>query len=224
MYGHRSYKLCDGGTVMQQFNQNTQTIMNTNPNLMGNTNRGAHELMDTHAVFSGFTGAFNEYLMCEQHISDQELMDILGRQRTFMTNEYNILVEAFKTGQEPTHKTSVYNMNQSNNVQYGLTPSQPTKPNQEVSQIGDKCVSGIMMSCNKSLASSMTMAATECPNPVVRRVLADSVPNHIEMAYELFLYQNKKGFYQVAQFSPEDTMQMINSYAPIPTNPNNMMQ
>lgn len=196
--------------------------MQGNTNFTGQMNHSAHEIMDTHAVLSGFTSAFNEYLMCEQHIQDPELMDILQHQRNFMTNEYNILVEAFKTGQEPSQQTTVYNMDQSNEVKYGLSPSQPTKPNQEISQIGDKCVSSIMMTCCKNMASAMTMAATECTNPVVRRVLADSVPNHIEMAYEIFLYQNKKGFYQVPQFSPQDTAQLLNSYAPM--TPNNMMQ
>ncbi len=59
------------------------------------------------------------------------------------------------------------------------------------------------------------MAAAECTNPVVRRVLADSIPNHIEMAYELFLYQNKKGYYQVAQFSEQDMVKMLTAYAPL---------
>lgn len=217
LWGYKNLQQFYGnGQQQQPMNQMMQT------GFTGQMNHGAHEILDTHQVLSGFTGAFNEYLMCEQHIKDPELMDILQRQRQFMTNEYNILVESFKTGQEPSQKTSTYLMDQSNEVKYGLSPSQPTKPNQELSQIGDKCTSGIMMSCMKSLASCMTMAAAECTNPVVRRVLADSIPNHIEMAYELFLYQNKKGYYQVPQFSQQDMQQMLNSFAPAPEMPNQM--
>lgn len=203
--------------MQQQFNQNEQQSIGQM------NNHGAHEVMATHEVLHGLVGAFNEYLMCEEHIKDQELKDILQRQRQFMTEEYNILLESFKTGQEPTKQTSVYKMNQSNEVQFGLTGSKPTKPNQQASQIGDKCVSGVMMSCMKSLSSCMTMAATECNNPVVRRVIADSVPNHIEMAYELFLYQNKKGYYQVPQFNGQDMQHMLNAFEPA-TGQGNMLQ
>jgi spore coat protein CotF len=69
------------------------------------------------------------------------------------------------------------------------------------------------------------MAALETTNPVVRRVLADSVPNCIEMAYELSSYQNKNHYYQVPQLSQQDMNQMQNAFAPaqgMPQNMNNM--
>lgn len=71
------------------------------------------------------------------------------------------------------------------------------------------------------------MAALETTNPVVRRVLADSVPNCIEMAYELSIYQNKHHYYQVPQLAQQDMQQILNAYAPagqpgMP--PNNPMQ
>ena len=58
-----------------------------------------------------------------------------------------------------------------------------------------------------------TMAATETCNPVVRRVFADSVPNCIEMAYELAIYQNKHHYYQVPQLAAQDMQQLLNSFA-----------
>jgi spore coat protein CotF len=59
-----------------------------------------------------------------------------------------------------------------------------------------------------------TMAALETTNAVVRRVLADSVPNFIEMAYEISLYQNKHHYYQVPQLAQQDMQQMANAFAP----------
>ena len=69
-----------------------------------------------------------------------------------------------------------------------------------------------------------TMAALETTNAVVRRVLADSVPNCIEMAYEISLYQNKHHYYQVPQLAQQDMQQMVNSFEPAqgkPQMPNN---
>ncbi len=202
--------------MQQQHNHFQQNMnhMGTSMAASFSKNHSAHELLDTHALLSGIVSTLNEYLMCEQYIKDPELKNILQRQRQFITDQYNITVESLKTGQDPSHPTGTYEMKISNEVQYGLTPSQPTTPNQDLSQLGDKCLSGIMMSCMKSLAGTMTIAASECTNPVVRRILQDSIPNYLEMAYELFLYQNHKGFYQVPQFSDQDMQIMQNSFAP----------
>ena len=84
----------------------------------------------------------------------------------------------------------------------GLKPSQPKKPMQNANEINDEIISGMMLGLHKGSASGKAMAACETTNPVVRRVLADSVPNCIEMAYELSIYQNQHHYYQVPQYQP----------------------
>lgn len=71
-----------------------------------------------------------------------------------------------------------------------------------------------------------TVAATETCNPVVRRVLADSVPNCIEMAYELAIYQNKHHYYQMPQLAQPDMQQLLNSFSTVgqPAMPNHTVQ
>jgi spore coat protein CotF len=187
----------------------------TQPNLTPqNFNHGGHEIFDVHEALSGIINALDQYMMFRQYIKCQELLSILDRQYQFMSDQYNITVEAFTTGLEPSHPTRTYHMEQSNEVRYGLSPSQPKKPCQSVAEINEQRISAAMMGLMKTIASALTMAALEATNPVVRRVLADSVPNYIEMAYELFLYQNKRQFYQVPQLSQADMQQMLTSFAP----------
>jgi spore coat protein CotF len=185
-------------------------------------NHGGHEVFDVHEVLSGAIGTLNTYTLLRQHVQDQELLDILDRQYQFIQDEYNISLECFKTGQDPSKPTQSYKMNQGNDFIYGLTPTQPKKPLQSVSEITDECISGLMLSAVKSAASMKAMAALEITNPVVRRVFADSVPNCIEMAYEISIYQNKHHYYQVPQLAQQDMQQMMNSYAPAQGNNNNM--
>jgi spore coat protein CotF len=177
-------------------------------------NHGGHEVFDVHEVLSGAIGTMNQYMLLSQNVKDQELLDILQRQYQFMQEEYNITVECFKTGQDPSKPTQSYKMNQDNDFIYGLQPSQPKKPIQSAAEINDESISGLMLGCVKSDASMKTMAALESTNPVVRRVLADSVPNCIEMAYELSIYQNKHHYYQVPQLPQQDMIQLLNAYAP----------
>lgn len=197
--------------------QNQQEQMHQNMhtgNVPPQMNHGGHEVFDMHEVLSGTIGTLNSYMLLRQHIKDPELLNILDRQYQFIQDEYNITVECFKTGQNPSHPTQSYKMNQGNDFVYGLKPSQPKKPWQSVSEISDEFISSCMLASCKTGASSKTMAACEVTNPVVRRVLADSVPNCIEMAYELSIYQNKHHYYQVPQLAQQDMTQLLNAFAP----------
>lgn len=199
-------------------NQMQNEQMNTNA-VPPQMNHGGHEMFDVHEVLSGAINTMNTYTMLNEHIKDPELRDILERQKAFMQDEYNITLECFKTGQDPAKPTQSYKMKQDNNFTYGLKASQPKKPMQASTEINDETISNGMLSAVKSNVPAKAGAALEVTNPVVRRVLADSVPNCIEMAYEISLYQNKHGYYQVPQLTPQDMMQMQEGYAPTTVQP-----
>ncbi|GGD00823.1 spore coat protein F-like protein YhcQ [Thalassobacillus devorans] len=208
-------------------NQNPMNQPQTNgtqqvsANMAPNMSHGGHELFDAHEVIGGVIGMLNQYKMYEQNVQDPELKDILTRQANFTTELYNIMTESFKTGQKPSQSTHVYNMTQDNDVVYGMQPGQPKKPAQNPSELTDAEYSSFMLGQVKGLASTMAMTALEMTNPVIRRVVADSVPNMVEMSYELFLYQNKHGYYQVPQLAQQDMNQMLQSYSPAPQQPLN---
>ncbi|SDJ49988.1 spore coat protein [Salimicrobium halophilum] len=173
---------------------------------------GGHEVFDAHEVLSGVIGILDHYKLYEQHVQDPELKTMINRQSSFLLTTYNTMVETFHTGKRPSTPTLVYNMTQENNVSLGMTPGQPKTPAQSVQELNDENISGFMLGQTKGIASSLTMAALEVTNPVLRRVFADSVPNIIEMGYEIFLYQNKHNYYQVAQLTHEDMNAMVHSY------------
>ncbi len=199
---------------MMNNQQQTQNLTGTSQ-MPAQISHGGHELFDAHEAISGLVGGMEQYMIYEQYVQDPQLKTMMQQHKAFLTQTYNTLVETLKTGNEPSVKTQTYNMATGNDVLYGMTPSQPKKPAQSVSEINDECVSGFMMGCLKSSASAFTMAALETTNPVLRRVFADSIPNIIEMAYEVFLYQNKHQYYQVPQLKPEDMQNYINSFAPV---------
>lgn len=179
------------------------------------TSHGGHELFDAHEAISTLVSGLEQYMLYEQHTQDPQLQDISQRQQTFLKQLYNTLVETLSTGQDPSVKTQTYHMDQSNDVVYGMQPTQPTTPSQSVQEIDDQCVSSYMLEALKSTASAFTMTALEATNPVLRRVFSDSIPNIIEMAYEVFLYQNKHQYYQVPQLQQQDMQELANSFAPI---------
>ncbi|WP_204524867.1 spore coat protein [Priestia abyssalis] len=199
----------------QQPMNNGQTHMNMHTGQVPqHMNHGGHEVFDVHELLAGTINTLDQYMMFRQYVQDPELLDILDRQYQFIQTEYNTMVETFKTGQDPTVPTQSYKMNQSNDFVYGLKPSQPKKPNQSLADIKDQGISGHMLGLVKAGAGLKAMTACEMTNPVMRRVVADSIPNCIEMAYEISLYQNKHHYYQVPQLAEQDMQQMLNAYAP----------
>ncbi|MFG6148606.1 spore coat protein [Halobacillus sp. B23F22_1] len=195
-----------------------QQLPNNNPqsssNIPASMSHGGHELFDAHEVIASVISLLDQYQLYDQHMQDEELKQIASRQSSFLTELYNIMVECLQTGAKPSQSTHVYKMEQNNDVTYGMKPTKPKKPNQSINDLSDQGLSAYMLGQTKGLASLMAMTALEMTNPVLRRVIADSVPNLIEMSYEVFLYQNKHGYYQVPQLAPQDIAQMTNSYAP----------
>ncbi|WP_407644199.1 spore coat protein [Falsibacillus albus] len=209
--------------MQNRFNPNNQ-MGSTNPTsqssqLPPQMNHGGHEVFDLHEVIAGMINVLDQYMMFRLFVKDPELLQILDHQYQFILDQYNITCECFTSGKDPSHPTQSYSMGQSHNVTYGIKPTQPKKPNQSIMEIQDKGISGHMLGLIKSTASLLTMTSVEVTNPVVRRVLADNVPNFIEMAYEIFLYQNKHQYYQVPQLTQQDMMQMTNSYVPFTGRP-----
>ncbi|MGJ9459531.1 spore coat protein [Oceanobacillus sp. CF4.6] len=194
--------------------QQSQNLQGTSQ-MSAMESHGGHEMFDAHEAISGLIGSMEQSLLYEQHIQDPELKTMLQKHKTYMSQTYNTIIETLKTGQEPSVKTQTYNMAQSNDVIYGMKPTQPKSPAQSATELNDQCISSFMMGNLKSCTSAFTMTALEATNPVLRRVFADSVPHIIEMAYEVFLYQNKHQYYQVPQLKPEDMQTYMNSFSPV---------
>ncbi len=201
--------------TQNSMNQNGQTHVNMHTGAVPpKMNHGGHELFDLHEVIGATIAALNQSMLLRPMVKDPELLDILDRQYRFTLDEYNITVEALNTGMDPSHPTTSYKMKQSNDFVYGMKPGPPKKPILNASEVTDEIISGYLLGSAKAGATLKASAALETCNPVVRRVVADSIPNCIEMAYELAIYQNKHHYYQVPQLAEQDMNALLNSFAP----------
>nr|WP_289037690.1 spore coat protein [uncultured Allobacillus sp.] len=200
--------------MQQQQNPNSQ--MQNSSNLAANKSHGAHEIMDVHETLSTLTGTLEHYKMYQPNIQCEQLQSILSRQTQYLNQLYNTMVNTYQSGTRPPQPTTTYNFELSNDVTYGLSPSQPTQPQQSPQSLNEQNYSSYMMGHIKACATACTTSALEATNPVMRRVLQDSVPNLCEMAYELFLYQNDRSYYQVPQFDDQSMTQLLNSFTAIP--------
>lgn len=199
--------------LLNQNNQQQQSSQVPNQQAFG-----GHELFDAHEAIGALIGTLDHFVIYADHVQDPELTGIMQRQQSFLTQMYNTIVDTLTSGQDPAVKTQVYKMEENNQTTYGMSPSAPKKPIQNASELNDECISAGILGHLKGISTHFTTTALEATNPVLRRVFADSIPNAIEMAYEMYLYQNKHQYYQVPQLQPQDMQAIRQSYAPIPGN------
>lgn len=177
---------------------------------------GGPELMHVHEAMGALTGALEHIYMHEAHIQDKQLSSIVMTQKQFLTDIYNVIVETIQTANEPTMKIGVYSMQEKNPAPaFGFTPKAPAKPITQTSQLTDECISSAILGHLKGIVSTFSTTALEASQPVLRRVIADSVPQVTEMAYEIFLYENQKAYYEVPQYNTSDMLHIINHYVKI---------
>ncbi|WP_373231101.1 spore coat protein [Cohnella sp.] len=189
-----------------QFGNQTQGVQQMN--------HGGHELFDMHEVLSCTINVLDQFMISRQFVQDNELLDILDRQYNFILSQYNLTAECFTTGQKPSQETSTYMIKEMTQPIYGIQSIQPKKPIQSLADVSDAGIGGHMLGLIKAHASLLTKSAAEVTNPVVRRVLASQVQHFIEMAYEIFMYQNKNAYYQVPQLEASDMQKMLSMFVP----------
>src|SRR5690625_843652 len=180
---------------------------------------GGLEVLEANETIGALVGGIEHFAIFKEHIQDQQFLSITEKQHQYLSQLYNTIIDTFKSGKDPAMKTQTYEMGQTvTSTVYGMQPSSPKTPIQSMSELNDECISSALLGQLKGIATHFTTTSLESTNPVLRRIFADSVPNIIEMAYEIYLYQNKNQYYQVPQLSHTDTQTIQNSYAPIQSN------
>lgn len=185
---------------------------------------GAHETMEVHEVLTSGINGINHFQLYRSFVKDPQLMQILDHQLQFMMNGYNQMVQTLT--QQGKNNAVPYNFGNTGVPTYGLDHPAPQSPNASMNQLDDRDVVSSMLSCHKNSASKKMMAALECADPQLRRMMQQSAVNCAEQAYEVWQYMNQKGYYQVPTMKEETTNTILNSYQASPNvmNPNNMTQ
>lgn len=178
---------------------------------------GAHELLDADEAIDTLVGGIEHFVIYDGFVQDTRLKNMMQRQKTALTQIYNTLIDTMKSGKDPAVKTETYLMEQQHTkTTFGMQPATPKTPIQSTNELNDECISSAVLGHIKAIASDFTLAALEATHPVFRRIFADSIPNIIEMGYEMYLYQNEQKYYEVPQLSQQDMQTIVNSFGQAP--------
>jgi len=183
-------------------------------------NFGAHEVMEVHEVLSNTINAINQCQLYRPHVQDQQLASMLDHQLQFMTQEYNNLVQAIN--QSGITMGTPYRSPKNSQPIYGLHNPQPQSPNTAPNQLDDQDIASGVLGIHKAGAAFKMMAALECADPNLRRMIQQGANNCAEQAFEVWQFMNQRGYYQVPTMKEMTTETVANSYSTATGNMGNL--
>lgn len=174
-------------------------------------NYASHEISSMQDAISVTMGVIHTAQMSLPHIQDKSLKQIVEKQLQYVQEEYNQLVGLLN--EQSTSQGQSYKAPSNFQPTYGLTPSSPKKPNQNVNEISEEQLSAILLGTLKTSAITKFQAAIESADPAWRNGLLHCANNCSEMSYELWQYMNQNGYYQLPTLQKETQQTIVQSYS-----------
>lgn len=177
---------------------------------------GAHETMEVHELLNETINMINHFSLYEKEVRDQELGSMIQRQLRSAIQCYDRLVAY-------THDYSAANQmvppyespqTQPNQIQYGLQNPQDQMPQMQ-GRLNDQQIASSMLLCHKNSAKNHIAHALECADPHIRQMMLDGAVSCTNQAYEVFLYMNRQGQYQVPTMQDHTAKTFLHTYQPM---------
>jgi spore coat protein CotF len=177
---------------------------------------GAMETMVSHEILSEKICMLDHFALYASQCQDPQLKQMLNRHMQTALQSYNQLVSYTHDYQNtPVQFRDQFNVSPQT-VQYGLQNPSPESPQMQGSTFTDKQIAASVLSSHKNSAKNHMAAATECADPNVRQLFINGSVTCCNQAYEVFLYMNQRGMYQVPTLKDHTAKTMLHHYQPVP--------
>lgn len=176
---------------------------------------GAHETMEVHEILMEKINMITHFNFYATETQNQQLIDMIIRHQQEEIRSYNEIVAY-------THDYNRFNPVPPNTnireitpqeIQYGLNNPTQSAPELDAA-LSDAEVASAMLLCHKNAARNGMWATLECADPNLRSMLLNSAANCANQAYEVFLFMNQQGQYQVPKLDDHTAKTFIHSYQP----------
>ncbi len=184
---------------------------------------GAHETMEVHEILNEKINLINHFSFYLQEIQNQQLRQMMEHHLQTAIQFYDQLISY-------THDyNAAGNQNQSQafgapnvqpqDIQYGLNnPTQQRPQTQE--SFNDQQIVAALLSWHKNSAKNHLWSSLECADPNVRQMLLNGAVTCANQAYEVFIFMNQQGSYQIPTMQDHTAKTFLHSYQPMNQNNN----
>ncbi|GIP33817.1 spore coat protein [Paenibacillus sp. J2TS4] len=177
---------------------------------------GAHETMEAHEMLNEKVNLINHFSLYAEQCQDQRLRQMLQTHLNTAIRHYDQLVAYTHDYSAASGGPQVYGMPPSSpqQVKYGLHQPMPQIPQMQ-GRLNDSQILLAMLSFHKQSAKSQMAASLECADPNLRQMLVDGAVTCSNQAYEVFLFMNEQGQYQVPTIHDHTAKTFLHSYKPM---------
>lgn len=177
---------------------------------------GAHETMEVHEILNEKLNMIQHFALYAAQCQDPQLRQMIDRHRQTAIQSYDQLVNYTHSYQAAYGGPRPYGMPnvQPQQIQYGLRNPADHVPQQQ-DRLNDQQIVMAVLLCHKNSARNQMMAALECADPNVRQMLLNGALTCANQAYEVFLYMNQQGQYQVPTLNDHTAKTFLHTYKPV---------
>lgn len=182
---------------------------------------GAHETMEAHEMLNEKINAINHFSIYLHNCQNPTLRSMIERHQQLAIQAYDQLVQYTHDYNAANQNRQPINMGniQQQQISYGLNNPQTMAP-QMSGPLPDHMIAMAVLSIHKNSAKNHMAALLECVDPNVRQMLIQGSINCAQQAYEMFLFMNQNGFYQVPTMQDHTAKTFLHSYQPNQQNQN----
>lgn len=178
---------------------------------------GAHETMEVHEILNEKMNMINHFALYASQAQDRSLRQMIERHLQTAVQAYDQLVSythdynAASGMGRPMGNVQV----QPQHIQYGLhNPAQQMPQPQGQARLNDQQIVMAVLGCHKNSAKNHMQASLECADPNIRQMLLNGANTCSNQAYEVFLFMNQQGTYQVPTMNDHTAKTYLHAYQP----------
>ncbi|WP_462413307.1 spore coat protein [Neobacillus sp. Marseille-QA0830] len=176
---------------------------------------GAHETMEVHEILAEKINMISHFNLYATQVKNPQLKEIIKRHQQEEVNSYDVIVAYTHDYQPFMPLPSSANINvQPEQIQYGLNNPSMIAPETNA-VFNDYEVALAMLHCHKNGAANGMKASLEIADPNLRQMLMNGAVNCANQAYEVFLFMNQQGYYQIPQLKDHTAKTLLHSYQPV---------
>lgn len=176
---------------------------------------GAHEAMETHEILNEKRLMIEHFSFYARECQDPNLRQMIERHLQAAIAGYNEMVGYTHTYKAVTPHQPDMRLVHPQQIAYGLRQPSPVAPQTGVTSFNDQQIAGAILSAHKNSARNHMQAALECADPNLRQMMVNGAVTCAQHAFEVFLYMNQKGWYQVPTLLDKTAQTLLHHYQPV---------
>jgi spore coat protein CotF len=186
---------------------------------------GAHEVLEASEILTEKMNLINHLAFYEQEAQDDRL-------RSMIRNHMESAIAAYDTMVAYTHDYSAsrgmpspYSQPSASveRIKYGLRNPQPMMP-MRTGHFDDSAIQRALLSCHKASAACHLQRGLEVSDPNLRQMFLNGAITCYNQAYEVFLFMNEQGTYQVPSMDNHTAKTQLHAFQPMHQQPYQEMQ